>query len=95
VKADSTPLQEGLTIPEEIQRRQEHQAKVEMEARAYARFQAESASFKAKMERRQAAEESGKKPRGRAPKAPSATPEAKDQVNFTDGESRIMKTKDG
>jgi transposase len=99
-KADSTPLQEGLTIPEEIQRRQERQAalrqaKVEMEARAYARFQADSASFEAKMERRQAAEESGKKPRGRAPKAPSAAPEAKDQVNFTDGESRIMKTKDG
>jgi hypothetical protein len=66
-----------------------------MEARAYARFQAESASFEAKMERRQSAEESGKKPRGRAPQAPSAAPEAKDQVNFTDEESRIMKTKDG
>ena len=99
-QADSAPLQEGLTIPEEIQRRQERQAalrraRAEMEARAYARFQAESASFEAKMERRQSAEESGKKPRGRAPQAPSAAPEAKDQVNFTDEESRIMKTKDG
>jgi hypothetical protein len=34
-------------------------------------------------------------PRGRAPEAPSAAPEAKEQVNFTDEESRIMKTKDG
>jgi len=89
-----------LTIPDEIQRRQERQAalrraKAEMEARAYARFQAESAQYETKMAKRQATVESGKKPRGREPKAPSAAPEAKDQVNFTDEESRIMKTKDG
>ena len=99
-QADSTPLQDGLTIPAEVQRREERQAvlrraKVEMEARAYARFQAESAQYEAKMADRQAAVDSGKKPRGRGPKAPSAAPEAKDQVNFTDEESRIMKTKDG
>ena len=50
-QADSTPLQDGLTIPDEVQRREERQAalrraKVEMEARAYARFQAESAQSK-------------------------------------------------
>jgi len=99
-QADSAPLQDGLTIPDEIQRRQERQAalrraKAEMEARAYARFQAESAQYETKMAKRQATVESGKKPRGREPKAPSAAPEAKDQVNFTDEESRIMKTKDG
>ena len=99
-QADSAPLQDGLTIPDEIQRRQERRAalsraKVEIEARAYARYQAESVPYEAKMARRQAAEENGKKPRGRAPKAPSATPEAKDQVNLTDEESRIMKTRDG
>lgn len=99
-EADSTPLQEGLTIPGEIQRRQEPQAalrraKAEMESRAYARCQAEAAQYEAKMARRHAAEENGKKPRGRAPKAPSTTPEAKDQVNFTDEESRIMKTQAG
>ena len=66
-----------------------------IEARAYARYQAESVPYEAKMARRQAAEENGKKPRGRDPKAPSATPEAKDQVNLTDEESRIMKTRDG
>jgi transposase len=99
-QADSTPLQDGLTIPDEVQRREERQAalrraKVEMEARAYARFQAESAQYEAKMAAREALVDSGKKPRGRAPEAPSAAPEAKDQVNFTDEESRIMKTKDG
>jgi transposase len=99
-QADATPLQDGLTIPEEIQRRQERQAalrraKAEIEARAYARFQAESAEHEAKMERRQALIDNGEKPRGRAPQAPSPTPDAKDQVNLTDEESRIMKTKDG
>jgi hypothetical protein len=49
-QADATPLQDGLTIPEEIQRRQERQA---------------------------------------------ALPEANDQVNLTEEESRIMKTKNG
>ena len=41
-QADATPLQDGLSIPAEVQRRQERQAqlqraKTEMEARAYAR----------------------------------------------------------
>ena len=66
-QADSTPLQEGLTIPAEVQRREE----------------------------RQAAQEAGKKLPVRVPQAPTATPGEKDQVNFTDEESRIMKTKDG
>lgn len=76
-QADSTPLQDGLTIPDEVQRREERQAalrraKVEMEARAYARFQAESAQYEAKVAAREALVDSGKKPRGRAPEAPSA-----------------------
>jgi len=41
-QADATPLQDGLTIPAAVQRRQERQAQLararaEMEARAYAR----------------------------------------------------------
>ena len=99
-QADSTPLQEGLTIPAEVQRREERQAalrkaKAEMEARAYTRFQAEAAQYEAKMAERQAAQEAGKKLPGRVPQPPTATPGEKDQVNFTDEESRIMKTKDG
>ena len=44
------------------------------------------------MRARQAkAEATGKKPRGRAPKPPEQGPRDKDQYNFTDPDSRIMK----
>lgn len=36
--------------------------------------------------------ETGKKPRGKAPKPPMPEPQAKEQVNLTDEESRIMPT---
>lgn len=99
-QADSTPLQEGLTIPEELQRRHERmaalrQARAEMELRAQARIGAETAEYQAKVAKREAMRENGKKPRGREPKPPGATPKSTDQVNFTDPESRIMPTKDG
>ena len=83
-QADATPLQDGLTIPAEEQRRQERKAqlqraKAEMEARAYARFQAEQAGHEAKLARRaEAAAASGKPPRGRAPQAPDPAPQSKD-----------------
>jgi transposase len=98
-QADATPLQDGLSIPAEVQRRQERKAqlqraKTEMEARAYARFQAEQAEHEAKLARRAAAA-SGQPPRGRTPQAPDPAPQPTDQVNFTDADSRIMKTKDG
>jgi hypothetical protein len=49
-EADSTPLEDGLSIPEEVQRRQERKAllakaRAEMEARAYARAQAEQPKY--------------------------------------------------
>jgi hypothetical protein len=45
------------------------------------------------MKERSAKEEAlGRKLGGRQPKAPEAGPQAKDQVNFTDSESRIMPT---
>lgn len=99
-QADATPLQDGLTIPAEVARRQERkarllQAKAEMEARAYARFQAEQAAYQASVQRRQAQAAEGKQPRGRPPKAPDPQPAGTDQVNFTDPDSRIMPTKDG
>jgi transposase len=100
-QADATPLQDGLTIPGEVQRRQERKAqlqraKAEMEARAYARVQAEQAAHDAKLTRRaETAAATGQAPRGRAPQAPDPAPQPTDQVNFTDPDSRIMKTKDG
>jgi hypothetical protein len=66
-QADATPLQDGLTIPAEVQRRQERKAqlqraKAEMEARAYARFQAEQAEHEARLARRAEAAASGNAP---------------------------------
>lgn len=94
-KADSTPLEDGLSIPEEIQRRQERKAKLaaaraEMEARAYARAQVERGEYEAKKTEREAQQAAGKKPKGKEPPQPDGRPGAKDQVNFTDAESRIM-----
>jgi len=99
-QADATPLQDGLTVPEEITRRRERKAALEkaraaIEARAHARYAAELAGHEEKMAQRQARRERGEKVSGKAPTAPSPEPSAKDQYNFTDPESRIMKTADG
>ena len=99
-QADSTPLEEGLSIPEEIQRRAERKAKLaaaraEIEARAQARAAAEMAEYQAKQAERAAQQESGKKPRGKEPQAPQSEPQPTDQYNFTDPESRIMKAGSG
>lgn len=98
--ADATPLDDGLSIPEEVQRRVQRKAKLaaaraEMEARALARAQVERADYERKLAERAAKREAGKKPRGKEPRPPIGTPEAKDQVNFTDAESRIMKAGSG
>ena len=94
--ADSTPLQDGLSIPAEIERRVDRIAKLKaakavIEERAKERIAKEQAEYETKLAERAAqAATTGKKPRGRAPKAPSETPAASDQMNFTDPESRIM-----
>ena len=95
--ADSTPLQEGLSIPEEIKRREDRLAKLReakeaMEQRAKERLLVEQAEYEAKLAARQAKEEAtGRKAPGKAPKPPLEGPRDKDQYNFTDTESRIMK----
>jgi hypothetical protein len=99
-QADATPLQDGLTIPEEIMRRQERKAalakaRAEIEARAQARYAVELAEHQKKMEERQARQEQGEKLRGKPPTAPSPAPGPKEQYNFTDPESRIMKAGNG
>jgi len=99
-QADSTPLEEGLRIPEEVQRRQERKAKLavaraQIEARAKARAAAEAAQYQAKLAERTTQEEKGQKPRGPQPKEPSPEPKSSDQFNFTDPESRIMKAGSG
>jgi transposase len=99
-QADATPLDDGLSIPEELQRRAERKAKLaaaraEMEVRALARVEQERAEYERKMAARAAQRAAGKKPRGKEPQPPSGTPQAQDQVNFTDAESRIMKAGSG
>ena len=99
-QADSTPLEDGLTIPQEVQRRQERKAKLaaaraEIEARAKARAAAEMAEYQAKVAQRAALKDRGEKPRGSEPKAPSQQPRPSDQYNFTDPASRIMKAGNG
>jgi transposase len=83
-QADATPLQDGLTIPDEVARRQARKAKLAqaraaIEARAYARAMAEQAA--------RAPDELGPPPP--APPAPKA------QINFTDPDSAIMKAGSG
>ncbi len=98
--ADAVPLEDGLSIPGEIRRRGERKAKLakaraEMEARAYARAQAEMADYRTKLAAREQVHSGGRKPRGREPVPPREQPGAREQYNFTDPESRIMKMGDG
>lgn len=96
-EADSSPLQDGLSIPVEIKRREDRiarlkEAKKAMEERAKARFEAERAEYEAKLAAREAKEkQTGRKSRGRKPEPPREGPRPSDQYNFTDPESRIMK----
>lgn len=99
-QADATPLQDGLSIPAEITRRQERkaalaQARVEIEARAQARYAVQLAEHEAKLGERAAKAERGEKVRGKPPQAPTPNPAPGDQYNFTDPESRIMKAGTG
>jgi hypothetical protein len=69
------------------------QAKAVLDARAAERYAAEKAEYDAKVqERDEKARHSHRKPRGRAPKPPTAGPRDDDQYNFTDPQSRIMKS---
>ena len=99
-QADSTPLQDGLTIPQEITRRQERkaalvQARAEIEARARARYAIELAEHEKKLAERAAKKERGEKVGGKPPQSPAPKPGHGEQSNFTDPESRIMKAGNG
>ena len=99
--ADQSTVPDGVSLPDEIKRREDRlaaiaAAKATIEARAKERYLREKAEYDATMAARAAKEaKTGKKPGGREPKAPDATPRAEDQVNLTDDESRIMKVAGG
>jgi len=95
--ADGGQLPEGMNISDEIGRREQQlarlaEAKKVLEARAQARYEAEQADYEAKRQaREEKAAKKGGKPRGRPPQPPTPGPRDKDQYNFTDPESRLMK----
>lgn len=69
------------------------QAKAVLDARARQRHAEEQSEYERKMAaRREKEEQTGKKSRGRVPQPPEAGARDKDQYNFTDPESRIMKS---
>lgn len=90
-------LPEGLVISDEIAFRKERlenlaKAKAVLEERAKERYVAEKAEYDAKLkEREEKARKRHQKPRGQPPKPPEEGPNDKDQYNFTDPDSRIMK----
>ena len=96
-QADRHELPEGVNVADEIALRQErlarlNEAKKVLQARAQEHQAAEQAEYEAKLREREAkAQRSGRIPRGRPPTPPSGDPQDKDQYNFTDPESRIMK----
>ncbi len=97
-RAEEAELPDGLVVDNEIALRQARlerlaEAKAVLEARAKERYALEQAEYEAKVrEREEKAEESGRKPRGRPPQPPTEGPRDKDQYNFTDPDSRIMKS---
>ncbi len=97
--ANQEPLPEGLSIPEELSRREERlaairQAKEQIEARAAERDAQEKAEFEAKIiAREDKTARTGKKPGGKPSAPPSSGVRPTDQINLTDADSRIMPAK--
>ena len=94
--ADVRDESEHLDIPKELLLREDRlkaiaKAKARIEARAEERYRREKADYDTHMADREKKEaQTGKKPKGRTPRAPDPGPRAKDQINLTDEESRIM-----
>ena len=94
--ADQADVSDGMSIPEELARREVRLAKLAgaratIAARAKERFEHEQAAYQAKLAAREAkAAATGKRPGGPPPAPPVAGPRPTDQINLTDEESRIM-----
>jgi transposase len=90
----------GLEVPDELARRESRLAKIRearavIEERARQRAERNAEDYDRKMKERARKDKEGKKTRGPVPQPPDPAPLDKDQYNFTDPESRIMKTGDG
>ena len=95
-EAAAGPGSPDLDLPAELKRREDRLAKIaevkaEIERRAQGRYAQEQAEYEAKRAERAAKEQArGRKLGGKPPRAPTPGPRPDDQVNFTDGDSRIM-----
>ena len=100
-RADGVNTPDGMSIPEELERRELRlaaiaEAKAKIQARAQERLEREQAEHQSKLAARAEQEKrTGKKPRGRPPEPPTGGVKEKDQVNLTDEDSRIMKVAGG
>jgi transposase len=84
----------GDELPDWVANKKERLKRIrEAKARLEAKAKAEAKRVAAEREAKEKAE--GKPMTGRKPRALSGVPEDKAQVNFTDPESRILKTRDG
>lgn len=97
---DEEETEADLDLPTELRLREErlvklNEARKEIERRAQERYDAELAEYeKKKADFDEKAK--NKRRRGSKPKPPKdSEPEDRDQINFTDSESRIMKTSEG
>ncbi len=94
--ADQANVPDGVSLPEEIKRRQDRLAamaiaKTKIAARAAERHAREQREYEQKLAARAAKQErTGKKPGGKPPQPPQPGAKADDQVNLTDEDSRIM-----
>ena len=100
-EAAAGPGSPDLDLPAELKRREDRlqkitEVKAEIERRARVRFAQEQAEYEAKQIERAAQEQArGRKLGGKKPQEPTPGPRPKDQVNFTDADSRIMPVSGG
>jgi transposase len=99
-EADGAESGDGLDLPAELERREERlkaiaQAQAKLRQRAAEREAAEQVEYVAKLARREAQREQGKKPKGPDPKPPQGGVRDQDQINLTDEQSRIMPVSGG
>lgn len=100
-EADRSEKRAAIDIPGELKRREKRldlieEAMREIERRAEEQYRIEKEEYDAKMAAREEREKAtGKKSGGRRPAEPESGPADKDQVNFTDAESRIMPVSGG
>ncbi len=97
-QSEQPEVPDGLVVSKEIARRQDRlvrlaEAKAVLEARAKERDAAEQAEYETKLAQREERERTtGRRSGGRLPTPPTTGPRNGDQYNFSDPESRIMKS---